>query len=161
MTFEQAVSFVLEREGGYVNDPSDPGGETKFGISKRSFPALNIAALTIDGAKDIYRREYWDRCHCDQMPNGLDLLLFDAAVNQGVGAAVKMLQRGLNITDDGIVGPATLQHAHDKADSIVSEFVARRAFQYAVNPKVHTYGLGWFRRLALATEAAYGSKERT
>lgn len=89
--FDTAVAFVLKHEGGYVNDPKDPGGETKYGISKRAYPGLDIKALTEDGAKAIYRRDYWDKSGAPDMGN-LALLHFDTAVNIGVGAA-KMIFR--------------------------------------------------------------------
>ena len=99
MTFEKAVFFTIEREGGYVNDPHDPGGETKYGISKRSYPDLDIPNLKREDAEAIYRKEYWDKCKCSDLPHGIDLLTFDAAVNQGPEAAIKMLQRALKVKD--------------------------------------------------------------
>jgi lysozyme family protein len=88
--FERAFKFAISAEGGYVNDPDDPGGETKFGISKRAYPSVDIAALTAEQAKEIYRRDYWERAGCDALKWPLNILVFDAAVNQGVSFAREM-----------------------------------------------------------------------
>jgi lysozyme family protein len=93
---DKAVDFVLSIEGGYVHDPSDPGGETKYGISKRSYPSLDIPSLTVEDAKSIYKRDYWDRCNCDHLERGMDIAVFDCAVNMGVGAAKTILQTSPN-----------------------------------------------------------------
>ena len=79
------MDFVLSAEGGLVDDGSDPGGLTKFGISQRAYPNLDIRELTIEGAKALYRKDYWNRFSCDKLPPGIALLVFDAAVNQGAG----------------------------------------------------------------------------
>ena len=80
-TFDTAVTAVLSYEGGYVNDPNDPGGETNWGISKRAYPNLDIRNLTRDRAIQIYRRDYWDSLGCDQFPPAIVIALFDSAVN--------------------------------------------------------------------------------
>lgn len=157
MPFDVAVNFVLSHEGGYVNDPQDPGGETKYGISKRSYPSLDIAALTREQAIEIYRRDFWERCRCDDLPPAVGLLLFDAAVNQGPNAAIRHLQRALHVAVDGVIGPTTINAARQAGNSAVAEFVAQRSVAYATNPNVARYGLGWFRRLAAAHEAALTS----
>ncbi len=82
-TFDTAVTAVLSYEGGYVNDPNDPGGETNWRISKRAYPNLDIKNLTRDQAIQIYRRDYWDSLECDRFPPLIAIALFDAAVNQG------------------------------------------------------------------------------
>jgi lysozyme family protein len=82
-SWERAINFVLVHEGGYVHDPQDPGGATNFGISQRSYPDCSIAALTIDGAKEIYKRDYWDWIGCDNLPYPLDMVVFDTIVNCG------------------------------------------------------------------------------
>src|SRR5579862_3236474 len=117
--FETAVDFVLTAEGGLVDDPSDPGGVTKFGISQRAYPNLNIRELTIADAKALYRKDYWDRCSCDKLPAGIAFVVFDAAVNQGVSGSIRMLQRSLNVLEDGLIGPATLSAAAAQAPSAI------------------------------------------
>src|SRR5690606_8388459 len=81
--FDQAVEFVLQVEGGYSNHPKDRGGETRWGISKASFPDLDIKNLTVSQAKEIYRQHYWNRCRCDEVAPPINAVLFDAAVNHG------------------------------------------------------------------------------
>jgi len=91
MSFERAIDFTLKWEGGYSNDPTDPGGETKYGISKRAHPDLDITNLTLEDAKDIYRTEYWNASGCDNLPEPLDIVVFDTAVNMGVGRGKTLL----------------------------------------------------------------------
>lgn len=90
MSFEKAIEFALKWEGGYINHPDDPGGETNFGISKRAYPSLDIANLTEEQAKEIYRRDYWDKCGCNSLPEPEDLIVFDTAINMGIGRALKL-----------------------------------------------------------------------
>ncbi len=145
-SFDAAVAVILRHEGGYVNDPRDPGGETNFGICKRSYPNEDIKNMTPARAAQIYRRDYWDKCKCDQLPESIRLLVFDAAVNQGVGAAVKMLQKAVGTTEDGIIGPNTLAKVA-AAKNLPVLYAAERAVRYANNANIGTYGRGWFRRL--------------
>ena len=145
-SFDDAVVVILRHEGGYVNDPNDPGGETNFGICKRSYPNEDIRNLTEARAKEIYRRDYWDKCKCDQLPEAVRLLVFDAAVNQGVGAAVKMLQKAVSTMEDGIIGPNTLAKVR-AAKNLPVTYAAERAMRYASNKNLNLYGRGWFRRL--------------
>lgn len=148
--FDQAVGFVLRDriEGGYVNDPRDPGGETKFGISKRSYPRENIKALTRARAIEIYKRDYWDRPGCDQLPPKLAVAMFDCAVNQGAGIAPQLLQRALGTAPDGIIGPITLRAAHgaDQDDAVI-QFIGWRLRRYAFTANASTYMRGWSNRV--------------
>jgi lysozyme family protein len=154
--FEEAVNSILEYEGGYINDPNDPGGETKYGISKRAYPSLNIAALKVEEAKGIYKRDYWDKCRCDELPDGVNFAVFDCAVNQGVKTAILLLQEALKVTADGIIGPATL-NAVKKSEPIqlLIDFIALRGIRYTQSSRFNVYALGWFRRLISTTLDAY------
>jgi len=105
--FDRAIISVLFHEGGYVNNPHDPGGETNFGISKRSYPNVDIKNLTKDEAIAIYRRDFWQSCY-DKMPYQIAAKVFDMAVNMGVSTAHKLLQRAAQVTPDGIIGSKTL-----------------------------------------------------
>lgn len=145
--FDRAIAIVLAEEGGYVNDPRDPGGETKFGISKRQYPDIDIAALTLSDAKDIYRRDYWDVCKCDYLPWPLCLFVFDSAVNQGVGAAVRMLQRALDVPQDGILGLRTMAAAAKARPWHAARFMAFRAMRYQSTRNFDRFGEGWLIRL--------------
>ena len=123
--FPAAFAIVVGLEGGYVNDPRDPGGETKYGIAKRAHPELDIKNLTLEQAQDIYRREYWNAAACDMHPWEDAICTFDCAVNQGVGFAKATWIKSADVVD----------------------FMARRALQYANSPSVAIYGRGWMSRL--------------
>jgi lysozyme family protein len=148
--FEKAVNAVLDHEGGYVNDPADPGGETNYGISKSAHPDIDIKKLTKTRAKEIYHQDYWQACSCDDLPSGIDILVFDAAVNQGPRFARRTLQQVAGATADGVIGPKTLAavEAANKNQALVVEFCARRAVRYGQNRNFDLYGLGWMRRLS-------------
>ena len=112
INFDEIIELTLEHEGGYVHDPTDLGGETNYGIAKRFYPDVDIKNLTKEQAKDIYKRDYWDKNKVDEMPNDLKHIFFDMCVNQGRGTAVKILQRTINgkggkLTVDGGFGPGT------------------------------------------------------
>lgn len=148
-TFDLAFDRTLGHEGGYVNDPRDPGGETKYGISKRAYPAEDIAALTIERAKALYHRDYWRKVRGDEMPEEVALLLFDAAVNHGVKPAIKMMQRAVGVTADGVIGPRTLQAAHlIEPARFVARFCGDRLMFYTNLSTWPTFGRGWARRVA-------------
>ncbi len=106
LTFDQAFDRLIDHEGGYVFDPRDPGGETKYGISKRSYPALNIKSLDLETAKAIYRKDFWDplgdACH-----PSIKFQAFDFAVNSGIQTAIRKLQAVLGVADDGVSPPQT------------------------------------------------------
>lgn len=97
--FERSVAFVLKHEGTYVNDIRDRGGETNFGISKRAYPNLDIKNLTVEQAKEIYKRDYWDKTGCDALDWPMCLIVFDTAVNMGVGRAQAIQAEALNWSD--------------------------------------------------------------
>lgn len=147
--FPKMVERVLSHEGGYVNHPKDPGGETNWGIAKRSYPNVNIKALTRDGAIAIYRRDFWDRVQGDKLPPAVAFQAFDAAVNHGIGNAVRWLQRAAGVADDGVIGPVTLA-AIRKAEpaDLVLRFNAVRLEFYANLSTFPTFGRGWTRRVA-------------
>lgn len=153
--FDRAVAIVLQHEGGYVNDPRDPGGETRYGISKRAYPGEDIAGLTIERAKEIYRRDYWNRVRGDELPEALAIALFDYAVNSGVSTAVWALQRVVGVPSDGIIGPKTLAAIRPlKASDCVVNLQAERMVFLARLPTFADFGRGWTRRvISVAVEA--------
>lgn len=154
--FDRAVALILELEGGYSNDPHDLGGETAFGISKRAYPDLNIASLTVDDAKAIYRRDYWERTRCGEMPWGFAVTAFDAAVNQGPWAAASLLQLAVRVECDGKIGPKTLAAVNQAGPDELHDYLARRCVRYAQHARFEFYGRGWFRRIFRVAQAALG-----
>ncbi len=145
--FHRCIDFILAEEGGYVNHPTDPGGETNFGISKRAYPHLNIAALTQADALALYQVDYWDKIRGDAFPDALALLLLDTAVNMGPATAIKLLQRTLKLNEDGMVGNLTLTAARNALPHLLGHYSAERALRYASTPNITTFGRGWYRRL--------------
>lgn len=152
--FDRALALVLRHEGGLVDDPNDPGGLTNFGISQRAYPGVDIRALDQVAAGVIYRRDYWDAVKGDQLPEGLAICVFDAAVNMGTDKAIRLLQKACSVQVDGILGPNTLRAASRLPDA-VARFSADRAIAYTGIRNFDLYGRGWLRRtIATAMEAA-------
>lgn len=145
-TFEKAVSLILKHEGGYVNHFSDPGGETKYGISKRSYPKLDIKNLTVEQAKDIYYHDFWLKAKCDKMKYSVAIQVFDMAVNAGVSRAIKILQKVLGVTQDGIIGPVTLGAVAKMTEGMFIDYFAERQYYYQSLKTFSTFGKGWTRR---------------
>lgn len=147
MNFDTAFDRLIGHEGGYSNDPRDPGGETSFGISKRSYPNVAIKALTRDGAKEIYRRDFWDVLG-DADP-AIKFQLFDFAVNGGLATGVRKLQAAIGVADDGHWGAksAAALLAMEKND-VLLRFNAQRLRYYTSLSLWGTYGKGWTNRVA-------------
>lgn len=147
--FQTLIERVLGHEGGYVNDPADPGGETKWGISKRSYPHLNIATLTRQEAISIYKKDFWDPLKADRLHDGVAYQLLDSAVNSGINQSIRFLQRALGVADDGIFGPASLAASEQmgEGDQIMG-FLAERIEFMAKLKNWPNHGRGWMRRIA-------------
>lgn len=149
MIFDAAFDKLIGHEGGYVNDPKDPGGETKFGISKRAYPDLDIANLTMDDAKRIYLRDYWQRARCDELPPAVAFQVFDTAVNSGIGQSIRFLQRAVGVADDGQVGPFTLNAVRRlDPEVVVARFNGQRLDFMTKLSTWDVFGKGWARRVA-------------
>jgi lysozyme family protein len=149
MTFDDAFERLVGHEGGFVDHPADPGGETKYGISRRSYPGEDIKGMTLGRAKHIYRRDFWGPAGCDAVPPAVRFDLFDMAVNAGVGKAARTLQRAVGAVEDGIVGPRTLQLLNSMPPSrVVARFAGHRLEHMASLPTWPTFGRGWARRVA-------------
>lgn len=146
--FDACMTEVFKHEGGYVNDPHDPGGETNLGISKRSYPKEDIRNMTRARAAQIYRRDFWDKLRCDELPAGLDLVAFDAAVNSGPSRGAKWLQQALGVAVDGKVGLATIGAAKNTYTpaAVLRAVGFRRAFLKTL-PTWERYKNGWTKRL--------------
>ena len=158
MNFEQAIERILSHEGGYVNDPRDPGGETQWGISKRSYPHLNIKALTRQDAKKIYREDFWNRIHADEMYDGLAFQALDFAVNSGIETAVRKLQLAAGVADDGYWGPVTQAALASRSESdLIMRFVAYRLKYWTKLKGWPAFGAGWANRAA--DNLLYGAED--
>lgn len=159
--FHASLAVIRKWEGGLSDHKSDPGGITKWGISLRFLRGIgmdingdgvvdgyDIRELDEQQVEDIYRWHFWEKVQCDAMPDGLDLCVFDCAVNQGVGRARRLLQKSVGAKPDGIIGPKTLKAVQNAIPEVViDEFMARRARHYSSLRNVVIFGLGWFRRL--------------
>jgi len=152
--FDEIIEVVLEHEGGYVNDPKDPGGETNYGIAKRSHPDVDIKNLTKEGAKEIYKEVYWDKNKVESLPEELWHIYFDMCVNQGKSRAVRIIQRAVNgkggsLDVDGGLGPMTIA-AIDKSKVELGRVRAYRVKYYAdlvtKKPDLERFYFGWFKR---------------
>jgi lysozyme family protein len=155
--FLKAFDYMLKHEGGYVNDKADPGGETRYGISKRSYPHLNIKDLTLDQAREIYHRDFWSKAKCEDISDeNLALKFFDLVVNIGINQAVKLIQRalraaGTQVIEDGIIGSVTLA-AINKSDptdllaALKSEAAGYYRLIASINPSQQKFIEGWLRR---------------
>lgn len=150
--FQKAFELIIGVEAGYVNDPKDPGGETKFGISKRSYPTEDIPNLTLQRAQEIYKRDYWDKLHCEELSTPLDIFVFDAGVNQGATVAAKLLQKVCGVVQDGIIGVGTIV-ASNKSEA-AELFMADRAIRYTQTNNADVYLRGWLKRLFKITLGA-------
>ena len=153
--WDQAIKLLLKAEGGYVNDPYDPGGETNFGISKRSYPNEDIAAMTPERASELYKRDYWTPIQGDKLPDKMAVVLLDSAVNQGVMTAITLLQVSLKLHVDGIMGPKTLSAIERSGDLGVWLFLLHRAQRYMRTRNVERYGFNWGTRLCDLAEALF------
>lgn len=147
MSFEQAVAFVLHWEGGEVNDPADPGGHTKFGISRRAYPNEDIAALTVERARELYRRDYWEKASCEALPAPVALGVFDMAVNAGPRIAIRCLQRAVGAPDDGTFGEHTAKAVAGRDPvRVARELAVERIRYYAALPGWIRFGAAWTKR---------------
>ncbi|WP_288587442.1 glycoside hydrolase family 108 protein [uncultured Methylobacterium sp.] len=154
--FERALPLVLKHEGGWSDDPQDPGGATNLGVTigtlslwlGRPATKAEVKALTVATVAPIYRRNYWDAVQADALPPGLGYALFDFAVNSGKKRAVIGLQRALKVADDGKLGPLTLAAVatHKPADLIDALCDGRLAFLRALSTWPR-FGKGWARRV--------------
>jgi lysozyme family protein len=159
--FDTFIRRILDHEGGYTNNPKDPGNwtggkvgqgrllGTKFGIAANTYPNVDIPGLTIEKASAIYRRDYWIASGADRMPPAVGFQLLDGAINSGVKRSVQWLQQAVGVTADGVVGPRTIAAvgAMDPADVVLMMLAARLAFMADLTSWAD-FGRGWARRIA-------------
>ena len=165
--FNECLEIILKHEGGFVNHPKDPGGITNLGITKNTYEdwteedatEQDMRDLTEEDVAPIYEENYWNKCKCEDLPNGLDLCVFDFAVNAGPGRAAKHLQTLIDTEVDGGIGPNTLNALQDKiavdgVDLLIENYQHARQEYYEGLSNFDTFGKGWTRRVEETTEEA-------
>lgn len=161
--WEKCLEIILHHEGGYVNHPKDPGGETNLGVTKRVYEehggTKDMKDLTVEDVAPIYKKSYWDRVKGDDLPSGLDLAVFDWAVNSGTGRAAKKLQAMIGTTADGGIGPNTLRILGEYVDEhgleqTINDYHDVRQEFYESLSTFDTFGKGWTRRNSETRETA-------
>ena len=157
--FDECLKMLLHHEGGYVNHPKDPGGETNLGVTKRVYEkwggTKDMKDLTVEDVAPIYKKEYWDRCKCDDLESGVDWVVFDWAVNSGTGRSAKAIQKICGASLDGAIGPKTLALiGTQNTEYVIEEFCKIRQDFYESLKTFDTFGKGWTRRNKETTEKA-------
>ena len=169
--FDQCLKIVLQFEGGYVDDPNDPGGETNLGVTKnvwkewvnRPVEIGEMRQLTPELVAPLYRVKYWDAIKADDLPSGLDLCAFDCAVNQGVNRSIKFLEQSVNDDLSGVMDDDLIEKINSLVPILlIDDFTLKREMHYKMLPTFNIYGKGWMKRLDevedMAKQMAYSSK---
>jgi len=161
--WETAFQMVLKHEGGFVNNPKDPGGMTNLGVTKRVWEEFvgrevderEMRALTPDAVKPLYKKNYWDKIKGDQLPSGVDYAAYDLAVNSGVGRAAKYLQQIAGVPADGLIGPQSIEAIKAcPAEEVVDALCDMRLDFLKRLPTWNTFGKGWERRVVEVKQKA-------
>jgi len=151
-----AEAWVKLDEGKFTNDPDDPGGPTNFGITIHDYrayinpngTAADVARMKFEQAATIYKQRYWDPCKCDLLPSGVDYMVFDTAILQGVMTSTRFLQRVLGVDADGLIGPKTLGALDGKDPrTLLNGIETLRRQRLRLSPKWWKYGKGWTNRV--------------
>ena len=158
MDFDQAFDQLLEHEGGYSDHAADPGGKTRYGITESVAREHgyrgDMRKLPLEAARLIYRAAYWDAVRADELPPAVRYAVFDGAVNSGVRQSVRWLQRAVDATDDGVLGPQTLRAVQrQEPEALLRKLLAQRLNFMAALPTWPSFGRGWARRVAALMEA--------
>lgn len=155
--FQKALDAVLHHEGGFVNHPKDPGGMTNLGCTKRVWEEWvghpvdekAMRALTPEDVAPLYKKKYWDAVRGDDLPDGVDYIVFDTAINSGPGRAIKFLQGCVGTDMDGALGPKTMAAVRAADPKQLVEGYAKRRLSFLQDlPTWGTFGKGWSRRVA-------------
>ena len=152
--FQECLDLVLKAEGGWVNNPNDPGGETNLGVTKRVWeewvghPVATMKNLTEADVAPLYEQKYWRPCYGEVLPRGLDFVVFSMGVNAGPGRSVKLLQSAIGCIPDGIIGPKTreLILASNSA-TLIAKFSEARRDYYRSLKTFPIFGKGWLSRV--------------
>ena len=152
--FKECLDLVLKSEGGWVNNPNDPGGETNLGVTKRVWeewvghPVESLKKLSKDDVAPLYEQKYWRPCYGEVLPRGLDLVVFSMAVNAGPGRSVKLLQSSIGCVPDGIIGPRTRELiCSSNIANLISKFSESRREYYRSLKTFPIFGKGWLARV--------------
>ena len=169
--FVQSLKHLLDSEGGFTNDPRDPGnklpdgraGCTMYGVTQASWESFIGKRVTQEQMKQlapqsvapIYKKKYWDAVNGDELPAGLDYLMFDFAVNVGPGRAIKIMQSALGVSVDGVIGRITMKALRDASpEELIEKFSEEKEAYYKSLPTFSTFGKGWLNRIASVKEYA-------
>ena len=161
--YDKCLETILHHEGGYVNHPKDPGGETNLGVTKRVYlehgGTKDMKDLLVEDVAPIYKKGYWDKMKGDELPSGLDLCVFDFGVNAGPGRSAKYLQTMIGTVADGGIGPNTLAKLKEYVEKhgiekCIEDFQGARQDYYEKLSTFATFGKGWTRRVDETTELA-------
>ena len=157
--FDKCLEMLLHHEGGYVWHEEDPGGETNLGVTKKVYQdwggTKDMIDLTVEDVAPIYKKNYWDRCKCDELSSGLDWAVFDWAVNSGTRRVSKALQKACGAERDGVIGNKTLALANGQdVKYMIEEIGVIRQSFYESLRTFKTFGRGWTRRNKETTEQA-------
>jgi len=152
--FKECLDLVLKSEGGWVNNPADPGGETNLGVTKRVWeeyvghPVESLKKLNKEDVAPMYEQKYWRPCYGEVLPRGLDFVVFSMGVNAGTGRSVKLLQSAIGCVPDGVIGPATrgLISASNSA-TLINKFSEARREYYRSLKTFPIFGKGWLSRV--------------
>jgi lysozyme family protein len=152
VNFDQAFDALIGVEGDYSNNSNDPGGETRWGVTRKvaiqEGYTGDMRVFPRETAKDIYQRLYWTPLRADELPDGIRYTVFDGAVNSGVSQAVKWLQAALGVAQDGVIGPATIAAAN-AAGPLLGAVINAERLQFMTDlPQWAAFGRGWARRIA-------------
>jgi hypothetical protein len=161
--FDRSLKLVLKSEGGYVNNPKDPGGESMMGVTKNAWSTWlkrpiadgEMAKLTVADITPFYKALYWDKSYCNQLPTGIDYMVFDASVNMGVGLSIKLFQKSLGGVPDGIIGPNTMKLINEmNVKTMIDKYSAQKEMFYKSLGTFPTFGKGWLARVERIKQTA-------
>ena len=161
--FEPCFAHVLKSEGGFVNDPHDPGGMTNLGVTKKTWEGYvghavsenDMRSLTVDTVSGLYESRYWDIVKCNELQSGLDYVVFDTAVNNGVSRAARYLQGAAGVPEDGVIGPLTLKTVLEcNTADLINKICDRRIALYQRQPEFPHDGKGWLSRVESVRKTA-------
>lgn len=152
--WDKSFQLLLKSEGGYSAHEADPGGRTNLGVTQAVWEnwvghvsgEKEMKSLTPEMVRPLYKKKYWDACKCDELPLGIDYLVFDYAVNAGVGRSCKALQSAVGTTPDGAIGPQTLQAVANTPD-LIDKFSDEKVRFYKSLPTFSVFGNGWLNRV--------------